>query len=131
MRRDERPPGRTRSTPSPRHVYAGIVHARDPASLRRLISSLRATRTRSGGHRADRVTSRTGRPAPGDAPGPLHLVHGNHLVFMAPSRALAAAILRTIERVLGDAIEHAEIRRFQIPGAAAPGRRKRGGAERG
>jgi hypothetical protein len=50
---------------------------------------------------------------------------------MAPSRALATAILRTIERALGDAIEHAEIRRFPIPEAAVAKLRKRGGAAAG
>jgi len=134
MRRGKRQRGREGTKSSPRGVVVGIFHVRDLAPVNELLAAFhsRPKRKRSDarGNRGDRTISRKGSRARADEHGPLYLVDGDHLIFVAPSQASANAMRQAIERTLGDAVEHAETRSIKVPKAAERKVRKRGADRR-
>ena len=107
---------------SPRSVSVAIFHVRDPAPVKELVAALhgrpKRKRSSASGTPGGPTISRKGSRARDAEHGPLYLAGDNHLIFVAPSGAVANAGRRAIERALGDAVEFVEIKSVKVPKAA-------------
>jgi hypothetical protein len=129
MRPGRQQRGRAGRRTTPKGACVVIFHVRDAAPVKELVDAMHSEwkRSKLGRRRSGRTPSRKGSRARASDHPPVFMPDDDHLIYVAPSRRPATIMRRTLERVLGDAVEHAVTRVIKAPpaaGRAAPGRRR-------